>query len=98
MIKVRVLKTDTIDQVMAGYPEHEIAEEHYHGDGHFIILREPVEIAAAAQAEKTKHLQTIDLASIRAIREWIAKRSDAPELIKNFEAQAKEIRNNLNKK
>jgi hypothetical protein len=42
-------------------------------------------------------LAEIDLKSIRSIREWIAKQTDAPQYLKDYEAQAIEARAKLGK-
>jgi hypothetical protein len=53
-----------------------------------ITKEKDAEIAKAALAE-------IDLKSIRSIREWIAKQADAPQFIKDYEAQAQTERAKL---
>ena len=46
-----------------------------------------IEVAAANDQTKAR-LHEIDLKSIRSLREWLAAREDAPEFIKNYEAEA----------
>ena len=56
------------------------------------------EEAAQANVEATKaKLREIDLKSIRSIREWIAKQTDAPQYLKDYEAKAIEARAKLGK-
>ena len=48
-----------------------------------------VEIAAEAASDAAKaELATIDLGSIRAIREYIAAKPDAPQILKDYDAKA----------
>jgi len=61
---------------------------------------EPPLINEAEQAEEIKQaakaeLATIDAASVRAIREYIANKSDAPQILKDKEAAAIAARNKL---
>jgi hypothetical protein len=56
------------------------------------------EIEAQRINEEAKvRLAEIDLKSIRSIREWIAKQTDAPQYLKDYEAQAIEARAKLGK-
>ena len=52
-------------------------------------------IAQEAQAAAMAELMEIDLASIRAMREYIAAKADAPQWIKNHEAAAQTARGKL---
>jgi hypothetical protein len=51
-------------------------------------IEDPVQVKAAEEAEAMARLQEIDWKSIRSLREWLAAREDAPEFIKNYEAEA----------
>ena len=54
--------------------------------------------AKQIEAENAKikgELYELDIKSIRSIREWIATQSDAPEFLKQYEAQAIEKRGEL---
>lgn len=48
----------------------------------------PEQIAAAERAATLAELVAIDLASIRALREYVASKPDAPQYIKDREAAA----------
>lgn len=63
-------------------------------------LTEPQELiaareAAAATPAALAELAAIDLASIRAMREYIASKADAPQILKNRETAAQEARAKL---
>ena len=50
---------------------------------------EEAALAVLAAAEETKaKLREIDIASIRALREYVAAQPDAPKLVKDKEAEA----------
>lgn len=55
--------------------------------------KEQLDERAINLAQKT--LETIDLNSIRPIREYLAKLTDVPQLIKDYEAQAQSTRAEL---
>jgi len=50
---------------------------------------------AKADNEAKAALADIDMKSIRALREWVAKQADAPQQIKDHEAAAKVERDKL---
>jgi hypothetical protein len=58
-----------------------------------------VEDTAKITAEQNETVKTklteIDLKSIRSLREWVAKQPDAPQWIKDYEAQAQTERAKL---
>ncbi len=60
-------------------------------------IEDPVQVKAEEEAEVKARLMEIDLKSIRSIREWVAEQPDAPEFIKNYEAEAVAERNKLSK-
>jgi hypothetical protein len=52
--------------------------------------------AAATEIEQTKReLREIDIKSIRSIREYITSKADAPQYLKDYEAQAIEKRGKI---
>lgn len=51
-------------------------------------VKTPEEIAAEEQAAIKAKLAEIDFASIRALREYIAAKADAPQILKDREAAA----------
>jgi hypothetical protein len=53
--------------------------------------------AEKINAEVKAKLIEIDLKSIRSLREWVAKQPDAPQYLKDYEAQASEARAKLGK-
>lgn len=53
------------------------------------------EIDAAANAAILRELVTLDLGSIRSIREYIAAKPDAPQILRDKEAAAAAARANL---
>jgi len=54
------------------------------------------EEADAAHNEAIKaSLSEIDLKSIRSLREWLAQQETAPQWIKDYEAQASELRDKI---
>lgn len=46
------------------------------------------EIVEAKRAEVQKRLDAIDSKSIRALREWVSKQADAPQFLKDRDAEA----------
>lgn len=71
-------------------PEGATHETHIF-DGAAVVPRPPksqAEIDAEASAAAKRELTAIDLASIRAIREYIAAKPDAPQILKDREAAA----------
>lgn len=61
------------------------------------ILRAPTaaQIAENARLATLAELAAIDLASIRALREYIASKADAPQLLKDRESAAQAARSKL---
>ena len=62
------------------------------------IITQKEYAAKQIEAENAKikgELYELDIKSIRSIREWIATQSDAPEFLKQYEAQAIEKRGEL---
>ena len=59
-------------------------------DAELIELRQPTQqqIAEAEKAQALAELTALDLASIRALREYVASKADAPKFIKDKEAAA----------
>lgn len=66
-------------------------------DAELAMLRAPTaaEIAAAENAAALAELAAIDLASIRAMREYIASKADAPKILKDRETAAQAARAKL---
>lgn len=65
------------------------------------VLEEPIDLVQAREALEKKQqiigeLSVIDLQTIRAMREYIASKPDAPQILKEREALAIEARANLN--
>lgn len=56
------------------------------------VIVNPAKVSALTAAEQTaqakQRLVEIDIASVRAIREWLAAQPDAPQFVKNHEAAA----------
>lgn len=50
----------------------------------YLVYKEGADVKEAAKAK----LVELDLASVRGLREWVAKQADAPAQIKDYEAQA----------
>lgn len=80
-------------------PPAEVAGKTRHFEGGAWVLRDippppappvktPEEIAAEEQAAIKAKLAEIDFASIRSIREYIAAKADAPQILKDREAAA----------
>ena len=80
-------------------PPAEVAGKTRHFEGGVWVLRgippppalpvkTPEEIAAEEQAAVKAKLMEIDLTSIRSIREYIAAKADAPQILKDREAAA----------
>jgi len=85
------MRLDTLRQngINAGYKEDEI-DVKWVTDAELAELTAPTAEDMAAQealAIKAK-LADIDIKSIRSIREWVAKQSDAPQYAKDFEIMA----------
>jgi len=95
MITIQIEKRMNKSDVLSTYPGHEIAEEHYHSDGHFIVLRTPEEIEEIKRANIRNKLQEVDASSIRAIREYIINQANSPKKLKDLEEQAEKHRKTL---
>lgn len=63
-------------------------------DAELAILRAPTaeQVAAAAKAAALAELATIDLSSVRALREYVAAQPNAPQYIKDKETAAQAAR------
>ena len=59
------------------------------------LTRSAAEQAMREVEEAKRKLETIDRASIRALREWVAKQPDAPQFLKDREAEAQAERERL---
>jgi hypothetical protein len=58
----------------------------------------PEQLAAEKDVEARRRLAEIDLASIRAIRAYLAAKLDAPAELKTLEAEATELRKAIRRK
>lgn len=84
-MRLNTLKQNALN---AGYKEDEI-DVKWITDEEWAVIQEAERVRNYDPSIEIKaKLAEIDLKSIRSLREWVAKQSDVPEYLKNYEVQA----------